>query len=175
MNKMPKRMTLIVATVAMISLLGVVSAWVYEMAQTDVTQTVKDVASLTVQNSAIGDIEEGETRTITSAELSSLGGIVSTTTTKDNVYLYFDSNIDTLGSSFSDYTLTVKYASVGSGSSHSVGDVACTMSIDSPDPSAITLDVAGTWTFDFEIAVTALSVSSDQASTTSIVVTAESS
>jgi hypothetical protein len=170
-----KKVSAVVSTILLASIIAVASAWVYEMSQNNVTQTVKDIASLTLQNAALGDIEEGETKSITKATQASLGNIVSTTTTKDNVYLHFNSDADALTSAFSAYTITVKYVAVGAGSSHNVGDVACTMTIASPDPATVTLDKAGTWTFDFEVSMTAKSVSSDQATTTTIVVSAESS
>jgi len=43
----------------------VVSAFVYESAQQTVTQTVVEVATITLQNAALGDIDEGETKTYT--------------------------------------------------------------------------------------------------------------
>jgi hypothetical protein len=151
-----------------------VSGLVYETAQHTVTQTVKVIATLTLQNSALGNIEEGQTISYTKATVSSLGDIVTISTTKNNVYLHFDSDVQALTSYYSTYTITVKYAAVGSGSTHSVGQTACTMTLASPDPAAVTLDVSGTWRFDFEITTTAKSVSSDQATTVTIVVTAES-
>lgn len=150
------------------------SAYVYETAQNTVTQTVKNIATLTLNNSALGNIEEGQTISYTKATVSSLGDIVTITTTKDTVYLHFDSDIQLLTTYYSTYSITVKYAAVGSGSSHNVGDTACTMTIGSPDPAAVTLDKLGTWRFDFELTTTAKSVSSDQATTATIVVTAES-
>jgi hypothetical protein len=151
-----------------------VSAYVYETATITVTQTIKDIATLTVQNSALGNIEEGQTISYTKATVSSLGGILNLTTTKDNVYLHFNSDVDSLTAHYSTYTITVKYAAVGAGSTHNVGDVACTMTLVAPDPTGITLDKTGAWRFDFEITTTAKSVSSDQAATATIVVTAES-
>jgi hypothetical protein len=151
-----------------------VSAFVYETAQSTVTQTVKDVATLTLQNSALGNIEEGETKTYTNVTVPTLGNIINVTTTKDNVYLHFNSDIDSLSTYYTTYTITVKFAAVGAGSSHSVGSTACTMTLALPDPAAVTLDKAGTWRFDFEITTTAYQVSSDHATTVTIVVTAES-
>jgi hypothetical protein len=172
-NKLEKR--LIGITLIMLSLVIVsVSAIVYETAQNSVTQTVKQIATLTLQNSALGNIEEGETKSYTKTDVSTLGNIVSVTTTKDVVYLKFNSDIDSLGTYYTTYTITVKFAAVGSGSSHNVGDAACTMTLASPDPVAVTLDKAGNWRFDFEITTTAKSVSADQATTVTIVVTAES-
>jgi Flp pilus assembly protein TadG len=154
-----------------------VSALVYETAQHTVTQTVKDIATLTLQNSALGNIEEGATNFYTKSNASSLGNIVTVATTKDNVYLHFNSDLDSnssLSTYYATYTITVKYWTVPGGSSHSQGQTACTMSLGSSDPSAVALDKAGTWTFDFEISTTARSVSSDAGTTVTIVVTAES-
>ncbi len=119
-----------------------VSAYVYEQAQQQVTQTIKEIATLTVQNSALGNIEEGETKSITKATVPSLGNIINITTTKADVYLHFNSNLDTLTSYYTTYTITVKFATVPGGS-HNVGDIACTMTLGVPDPAAVTLDASG--------------------------------
>jgi hypothetical protein len=153
----------------------VVSAYVYETAQLQTTQTIQNIATLTVHNSALGNIEEGETKSYTKATVSSLGNIINVTTTKNVVYLHLNSDLDLLTSYYATYNITVKFAAVAGGSSHSVGDIACTMTLGSPDPAAVTLDLAGAWRFDFEITTTALSVSADQPTTVTIVVTAESS
>ncbi len=172
---MVKKKSLIGFLFVLLSLsIAVVSAFVYEQSQLTVTQTIKEIATLTVQNSALGNIEEGETKSYTKATVSTLGNIINITTTKDNVYLHFDSDLGSLSSYYTTYTITVKYAAVGSGSSHNIGDTACTMTLGSPDPSAVTLDKSGTWRFDFEITTTAKSVSSDQPTTVTIIVTAES-
>ena len=151
-----------------------VSAFVYESAQQTVNQTIVNVATLTLKNSALGNLEEGETRSYTKADVAALGAAISTTTTKANVYLHLNSDIDSLGTYYTVYNITVKYITVPGGSSHSVGQTAAKMTTAVPDPSAITLDVAGSWVFDFEITTTAKSVSIDQATTATIVVTAES-
>jgi len=150
-----------------------VSAFVYETAQHQVTQTIQQIATLTMQNSALGNIEEGETKSYTNVTVPSLSNIINVTTTKDNVYLHFNSDVDSLDIYYTTYTITVKFAAVGAGSSQSIGGTACTMTLVSPDPTAVTLDKAGTWRFDFEITTTAKSVSSDQPTTVTIVVTAE--
>jgi hypothetical protein len=152
-----------------------VSAIVYETAQQTVTQTVKNIATLTLSSPALGDIEEGETKTYTKADVPALGAATSITTTKADVYLHLNSTIDSISTYYTTYTITVRYITVPGGSTiHSVGDTACTMTIASPDPAAITLDAAGSWVFDFEVTTTAKSVTSDQATTATIVVTAES-
>jgi hypothetical protein len=119
-------------------------------------------------------LEEGETKNYTKADVAALGAAISTTTTKANVYLHLNSDIDSLSTYYTAYNITVKYITVPGGSSHSVGQTAANMTIAAPDPSAITLDLAGSWVFDFEITTTAKSVSIDQSSTATIVVTAES-
>jgi len=111
----------------------------------------------------------------TKTEVAALGNIITTATAKSNVYLHLNSDLDSLSTYYSTYTITVKCATVPGGSSHSVGETVATMTIASPDPTAVTLDAAGSWTFDFEITTTTESVSSNQPTTATIVVTAESS
>ena len=165
----------IAAILLMFMTIVAVSAYVYETGQVEVTQTVKNIATLTVGSNNLGNIEEGQTATITKTQNASLGGIVSVTTTKDAVYLYFSSDIAALTTYYTEYQIVVKYAAVGSDSAHSIGDIACTMTIASPNPSSITLDKLGTYTFDFELTMTAKSVSADQATTATITVSAQSS
>lgn len=81
---------------------------------------------------------------------------------------------DALTTYYDTYNIVVKFATVPGGSSYSSGQTACTLSLASPDYSSIDLDVAGSWTFNFEITTTAKSVSSDQATTVTINVSAES-
>lgn len=151
-----------------------VSAYVYEQASQTVTQTIKEIATLSLQSSALGSIEEGETKSYTKTEAPSLGGITSLTTTKANVYLHLSSDLDTLGASYDTYDITVRFATVPAGSVlHSVGDVACILSIAQPSFSSIDLDAAGDWSFDFEITTTAKSVSADTPTTVTIIVSAE--
>ena len=152
-----------------------VSAYVYQQSQMTVTQTVnvKEIATITLQNSTLGNINEGETKSYTKNEVATLGNAIDITTTATNVYLHLNSDLDSQ-SSYSTYSITVKFSTVPGGSAHSVGDIACTMTKAAPDPSGITLDVAGTWKFDFEVTTTANSVDSDTPTTVTIVVTAES-
>jgi len=152
-----------------------VSAFVYESAQQTITQTIREIANITLLSSALGDIEEGETKVNTKNEVAELGDAISVVTTKDNVYLHLDSDVDSLSGFYSTYDILVRFATVPGGSVlHSVGDVACTLTLVSPDYSSIDLDVAGSWTFDFEITTTAQSVSADQATTVTIIVSAQS-
>jgi hypothetical protein len=150
------------------------SAYVYETAQHTITQTVQNIATLTLQNSALGNIEEGQTIAYTKATVATLGNIVNLTTTKNNVYIHFDSNVNLLDAYYNTYTITVKYAAVGSGSTHTVGQTVCTMTLAAPDPAGVALDVSGAWRFDFEVTTTAKSVAADQPTTVTIAVTAES-
>ena len=151
-----------------------VSAIVYESAQQTANQTVIDVATINLKSFALGNIEEGENKIYTKAEVPDLGGAISVSITKADVYLHLNSDIQTLESLYSAYTLTVKYVTIPSGSIHSVGEIATTLTIANPDFDSIPLDAAGSWVFDFELETTAKLVSSDQSATATIVVTAES-
>ena len=151
-----------------------VSAHVYETAQQAITQNIKELAIITLKNSALGNLEEGQTLYYTKSNMTSLGAAISVTTTKANVYLHLNSDVDSLSTYYTTYNIDVKYATVPVGSSHSVGQTACTLLLTSPDYHSINLDVAGFWAFDFEITTTATSVSADQATTVTIVVLAES-
>jgi hypothetical protein len=170
---MAKKIAIIIFIVLMISTISLVAAYVYETGTVIPSQTVKNIATLTLQNSALGNIEEGQTITYTKASISSLGNIFNLTTYKDAVYLHLASNLDTMTTNYSNYTIVVKYAAVGAGSSRNVGDTAAVLSISSPNPATVTLDKAGAWRFDIEITTTAKSVASDQATSPTITVTAE--
>lgn len=150
------------------------SAFVYESAQQTVTQNIQEIATLSLSNAALGNIEEGETKSYDKVGTPALGDIISLTTSKANVYLHLDSDLDSQSGSYSAYTITVKFATVPGGSANATGDTACMMTLASPDPVAIDLDVAGSWTFDFEISTTADSVSTDTPTTVMITVLAES-
>jgi hypothetical protein len=152
-----------------------VTAIVYETAQQTVTQTIKNIATLVLNSPALGNIEEGETKSYNKTDVAALGDAISIATYKADVYLHLDSDVDSLSTYYTTYDITIKYATVPGGSSHSVGETAATITLVSPDPAGIGLDVAGSWTFDFEITTTAKSVSSDQATTVTIVATAENS
>ena len=153
------------------SVIGV-SAYVYEQASQTITQTIVDIATITLKNSALGNLNEGDTQTYTQATVANLGDAISLTTTTANVFLHLNSDLD-LVSGYSSYSLVVKFSQVV-GSTYSVGDTACTLTVASPDYSSIDLDASGTWAFDFEITTTAGSVSSDTPSTVTITVSAES-
>ena len=149
-----------------------VSAFVYESAQQTATQTVQEIVTITLQNSALGNIEEGATQAYTKSEVAELGNAISLTTTKANVYLHLDSDLNDL-TDYSTYTITVKFSQVV-GSTYSIGDTAFTMTLASPDPTVIDLDVAGEWKFDFEITTTANSVNGNTDNTVTITVSGES-
>lgn len=175
LRRSPTRKSLVGILFILLSLTIVsVSAFVYEQATQTVTQTILEIATITLKNSALGDIEEGETITYTNVTVANLGDAISITTTKANVYLHLDSDVDSLSTYYTTYNIVVKFATVPGGSSYTPGNTACTLSLASPDYSSITLDVAGSWTFNFEITTTADSVSSNQGTTVNIIVTAES-
>jgi hypothetical protein len=91
-----------------------VSAFVYEFAQQSVDQTIRDIATFSLKDSTLGDIEEGETRIYTKANLGSLGAAINITTTKEGVLLYLDSNLDgdDLIASYGSYNVTVKFIAI---------------------------------------------------------------
>ena len=150
------------------------SAYVYQSATQTVTQTIKEVASLTLQNSALGNINEGETKTITKTTVATLGSATSVTTTTASVYLHFSSDLASQSASYSTYDIVVKLASKPAGSTLTVGNTYATMSIATPTPAGFALDAAGTYVFDYEVTGTAKSVNSDTPTTVTITVTAES-
>ena len=151
-----------------------VSAYVYQQATMTISQTIVEVATVTVQNSALGNINEGETISYTKATVSELGEAVTIDIQSQPVFLYFDSDVQLLLSSYDTYTITVKFIEV-QGSTYSVGDTAATITLGTPDPAAVTLDATGLWKFDFEITTTAESVDSNSPTTVTIVVGAQSS
>lgn len=168
-----KRLVGVLLILLSISIVSV-SAYVYESAQQTITQTIQEIATLTLQNSALGNIEEGQTIYYTPSNQSDLNDIISVITTKNNVYLHLDSDLDSLNTDYTTYNIVVEFDTVPALSSHSTGETACTLSLASPDFTSITLDVAGSWTFDFEITTTANSVNSDTPTTVTITVSAES-
>ena len=150
-----------------------VSAFVYEQANQTIDQNIVEVATITLKNSDLGSIYEGETKTYTNSQVPNLGNAITITTTKADVYLHLDSDLNLLAD-YSTYDIVVKFSQVV-GSTYSVGQTACTLSLANPDYDSINLDAAGTWKFDFEITTTVNSVSADTSTTVTITVLAESS
>jgi hypothetical protein len=150
-----------------------VSAFVYELAQQTESQTIINVATITLKDSTLGNIDEGATNFYNSANMSNLGAAVSLTTTKA-VYLHLASTLASETTYYTTYNIVVKIATKPTGGTHSVGETISTLTIASPNSAAINLDVGGAWTFDFELTTTAKSVTGDQARTVTITVTAES-
>ena len=149
-----------------------VSAYVYQHSTFSETQNNKEIAPITLKNSDLGYINEGETKVYTSLEIPSLGEAITITTTSTPVYLHFDSNIELLSSSYSTYNIDVLYNQVpplGTGSG-----IACSMRIATPDPSAITLDAVGTWVFDLSLKTTVNSIDSNTPITVQIIISTES-
>ncbi|UCC57749.1 MAG: hypothetical protein JSW14_05065 [Candidatus Bathyarchaeum sp.] len=153
-----------------------VSAFVYHQASNTVTQTIVEVASITLNQGTLGNIEEGETILYTASNTSSLNDIISITTSKVNVYLHFDTDLNDQSTNYNTFQIVVKVGdTVPVASSNSTGDTTATLKIANPDTSSgVVLDAAGDWTFDFEITTTANQVTSDQATTVNITVLAES-
>jgi hypothetical protein len=152
-----------------------VSALVYEQASQTTTQTIVNVASITLNNAALGSIEEGETIRYTASNTSILNDILTLTTSRAGVYLYFDTDVDLQNTNYDIFNIQVRVGDTVPGtSSYATGDLFENLSIGQPDTtSGVVLDAAGDWTFDFEILTTAKMVGSDQANTVGITVTAE--
>lgn len=163
---------LIICSVLIVS----VSAFVYEQASNTVTQTIVEVANITLDQGILGSISEGQTILYTASNTSSLNDIISITTTQANVYLHFDTDLDSQSTNYATYQIIVKVGDTKpAGGSLSVGDTVATLTMAAPDTLVgIDLDVLGDWALDFEITTTANSVSSNQATTVNITVSAES-
>lgn len=152
-----------------------VSAIVYEQTSQTTSQTIIDVASITLFGDApLGNIEEGETILYTASNTTILNDILTLTTGKDDVYLYFDTDLEAQ-TNYAVFNIQVRVGdTVPGASSYSTGDLFENLSIGQPDTTTgVALDAAGDWTFDFQILTTANMVNSDQASTVGITVTAE--
>lgn len=149
-----------------------VSAFVYQQANQTVDQNIVEVATITLKNFDLGDLDEGETKTYTKSEVANLGDAITVITTKGHVYLHLDSDLDSL-TDYSTYNILVRFSAVV-GKTYNIGDVACTLSLVKPFYSSIDLDVPGIWKFDYEITTTANSVNEDVSTQVTINVSAES-
>jgi hypothetical protein len=150
------------------------SAYVYEQASQMVTQKIVNVVNINLENADLGSINEGETKNYTKEDVPSLGDAI-TVTVDDSVSLVdvnLDSNLDEVSDRYSVYDVRVRFSQVV-GSTYSVGDTACTLSIGSDDYSSIELDGAGTWKFDLEVTMTARSMDVGTISAVTIIVNAE--
>ena len=153
-----------------------VSAIVYEQASQTTSQTIIDVASITLFGDApLGNIEEGETILYTASNTTILNDILTLTTGKDDVYLYFDTDLDAQNTNYAVFNIQVRVGdTVPGASSYNTGDLFENLSIGQPDTTTgAALDAAGDWSFDFQILTTANMVNSDQTNTVGITVTAE--
>lgn len=171
MLKRTSRLSGLLLILISLSIVGV-SAYIYQEATQTITQTIVEVATITLKNSDLGNLKEGESASYTKATVSELGDAISITTQEANVYLHLDSDLDGL-TTHASYSIVVKFSTVV-GATYSVGDTATTLTIASPDFSSIDLDAAGTWAFDFEIDTTVGSVDADVPTTVTVIVTAES-
>jgi len=120
----------------------------------------------------LGNILEGQTIHYTPNNTPYLNDVLFITTTQADVYLYFDTNLDEQSNNYATYQIVIKAGdTIPFGSDYSIGDVVATLTLDSPDAtSKLALDVAGYWTFDYEITTTAKSVNSNQTTNVSITV-----
>jgi len=168
---MTKKTTIGLMFIALSLTIVVTSAFVYEQASQTTTQTILEIATITLNDSVLGNIEEGETILYTATNTSAINDVLSITTGKADAYLHIDTDLEGQNSNYATYQIKVI---VDSAPGTLSGTVA-TLTIGSPDTaSGITLDAAGAYVFDFEITTTANQVSSDQGGTVNITVTAES-
>jgi hypothetical protein len=168
-----RRSTGVLLILLSISILGV-SAFVYEMATQQIDQRIIEIANISLLSPDLGDIDEGETKSYNKSTVADLGDAITITTTKAGVYLHLNSDLNDLLSVYEIYTIDVKYDTVPGGSAAIPGNIAFTMTTATPDPAPITLDAAGTWTFDFEITTKPYSVMVNTNTTVEIIVSAES-
>jgi hypothetical protein len=151
----------------------VTSAFIYEQASQTTTQTILEIASITLNDSALGNIEEGDTVLYTPSNTSAVDNVISITTGKANVYMHIDTDLEGQSTYYNTYQIEVVVSSAP-GTSTLSGTVA-TLSIGSPDTATgIDLDVAGDYVFDFQVTTNAKQVSGNQGSTVNITVYAES-
>jgi hypothetical protein len=148
-----------------------VSAFVYDQASQTTTQTITDVASLSISNADLGPIEEGET-IVYPTTTPALDNILSVTTTKDHAYLYIVTDLDTQSGNYDTYQIEV----IVDTAPGSLSGTVATLTIVNPSTiTGIDLDTAGGYTFDFQVTTTAQQVSSDTPTTVNIDVSVESS
>ena len=148
-----------------------VSAFVYEQQSQNVSQTITEVATITLDAAALGNIEEGETILYTPTNTSALDQILNVTTGKDSVYLHFDTELDGQSGNYATYQIEV----IVDTAPGSLSGTVATLTIASPDTSSgIDLDTAGDYIFDFQITTTAQQVSGDTPTTVQVTVLAES-
>lgn len=152
-----------------------ISAYVYEQSSQTISQNIVEIATITLKNSDLGNINEGQTQTYTSATIPNLKNAVSIAITVENVRLHFNSNLDEYSEAYSTYDIDIILAEKPDRSSLEVGSTVCTLSPSSPDYSSVNLDVVGTYRFNFEITTTANSVDEDTPTSVTIVVSAQSS
>jgi hypothetical protein len=150
-----------------------VSAYVFQEATMTISQTIVDVVTITLKDSDLGTINEGETKILNKTGVPNLGDAISIDVTTVPVYLHFTSDVGSI-SGYSTYNIDVDYATIPLGGSGTVGATACTLSIGSPNYSSITLDQAGLWTFDIVVETTAGSVDINTPTQVQITVGAES-
>ncbi len=173
MIKSAGRMSGLLLIALCISVAGV-SAYVYQQAQLNVTQTIKEIATFSLTSSALGNINEGQTKNYSKANVTQLGDAIVIDTTTSPVYLHFSTNLSAQATNYETYNIVVKYETVPNGGSGTSGDTVFTLSINNPT-NVVTLDAAGFWKFDLEVTTTAKSVNVDTLTTVTLTTTAESS
>ena len=141
-----------------------------------ITEPPSNNITIILNQGILGNINEGQTMFYTPSNTSSLNDIVIMTNTQANISLYLDTDLDAQGDIYATYQIDVKVGdTIPNESNYSTGDTIATLDMANPDTaSGVTLDVAGDWTFDFEITTTANTMSLDQSTIVKITVSVKS-
>jgi hypothetical protein len=159
-----------VALLALLLAVAVVSATVYWSGTQGMRQVVKEVATGTIATTTIDlpAIDEGETATYTATDVPEFDKALTVTVASEKaprtLTVTFQ-NPSVVGAVYTAYTFKLIVDTVPTGSSLS-GTVA-TVSLTSTT-ATVTLDVAGTYKFDYEVSVTAGTVTEDTTVTANI-------
>ena len=91
---MTKKTTIGLMFIALSLTIVVTSAFVYEQASQTTTQTILEIATITLNDSVLGNIEEGETILYTATNTSAIDDVLSITTGKADAYLHIDTDLE---------------------------------------------------------------------------------
>ena len=156
-----KRMILINIPLLILGSILIASVSAFIIFQPSNTFTIK------MNQGILGNILEGQTINYDPVNTPSLNDVIFIKTTQPNVYLYFDTNLHIQSNNYATYQIIIKAGdTIPFESEHRSGDVIAILTLEKPDAiSKVVLDVAGEWTFDFDITTTAKSVNSNQSIT----------
>ena len=139
-----------------------------------VSEKQSNSVSIELNQAILGNIMEGQTVYYTPRNSSSLDQILFIRTVQNNVSLYFDTDLELQNDNYAIYQIVVRVGNtIPYGSNFVPNDIITILSLANPDSVSLTkLDVAGEWTFNFEIINTAKSVTSNQDTSVNFIVKA---